>query len=69
MDYRLGASVHIAASPLLLDVVDPNIRPIRILTMTGAVVQSTAAGPCTIPVLDPVTGNSTTAVIMCVLCI
>ncbi len=60
-----GASVHIVASPLLLDVVDPSIPPIRIITITGVVVRSTAAGQCTIPVLDPVTGNSTLLRLLC----
>ena len=60
-----GASVHIVASPLLLDVVDSSIPPIRILTITGVIVRSTAAGPCTIPVLDPVSGNSTLLRLTC----
>ncbi len=52
-----GASVNIAMSTILLHYdVDPAIPHISVCTMSGAVVQSTAAGPCTIQVINPVTG-------------
>ena len=49
-----GAFVNIVSSPLLLDSIDDQIDPIHISTMTGTIVQSAAAGPCTIVVIDPV---------------
>ncbi len=60
-----GASVHIVSSPLLLDRIDTLIAPIHISTMTGAIAQSAAAGPCTIRVIDPVTGVASYITLTC----
>jgi hypothetical protein len=48
-----GATVTIVSNLNLLKFVDHNIAPISIKTMTGAIVKSSAAGPCIIPVIDP----------------
>ena len=60
-----GASVHIVSSPLLLDRIDLQIAPIHISTMTGAIAQSAAASPCTIRVIDPVTGVTSYITLTC----
>ncbi len=61
-----GASVNIAMSTHLLHYVDPAIPHISVCTMSGAVVQSTAAGPCTIQVINPVTGVLSAIYLPCV---
>ena len=61
-----GASVNIVMSTTLLDYVDPNIAHISVCSMSGDVVKSTAAGPCTIQVINPLTGVFSAIYLPCV---